>query len=131
MESRTDHAGQAYLIRSRQNVMHSVKQTFRQIYDSRRVSVTRHHFLPIYFYSEGYMDEFTKVPVLYWKYDFTGYYTLPHVSKRWRIEQICFKYVPCFSFVFVELDGVALNNLPLLLHLYFDIIIFEKGTEYP
>jgi hypothetical protein len=73
------------LIRSRQNVMHSAKQTFRQIYDSRCVSVTRQHFLPVYFYSEGYMDEFTKVSVLYeWKYDFTGYYTLLHVSKRSR-----------------------------------------------
>jgi hypothetical protein len=87
--------------------------------------------LPVYLYSEGYMDEFTKVSVLYvWQYDFTGYYTLLHVPKRWRIEQICLKYSPCFSFVFIELDGVALNNLPLLLHLYFDVIIFEKGTEY-
>jgi hypothetical protein len=48
------------------------------------------------------MDEFTKVPVLYWKYDFTGFYTLLHVSKRWRVEQICFKYMTRFSFIFVS-----------------------------
>ena len=103
------------LIRSRQNVMHSAKQTFRQIYDSRCVSVTRQHFLPVYFYSEGCMDEFTKVPALYWKYDFTGYYTLLHVSKRWRVEQICLKYVTRFSFVFVELDGFSptFGDIPL------------------
>ena len=77
------------------------------------------------------MDEFTKVPVLYWKYDFTRFYALLHVSKRWRVEQICLNYVTRFSFIFVELDGVALNNLPLLLHLYFDIIVYEKLAEEP
>src|SRR4029434_2459663 len=104
-----------YLIRSRRNVMHNIKQTFRQIYDSRCISVMRQHFLPVYFYSEGCMDELPKVPVLYWKYNFPAYYTLFHVSKRRRVEQICLKYVTRFSFVFVELDGAALNNLPLLL----------------
>ena len=77
------------------------------------------------------MDELTKVPEPYWKYDFTAYYTLLRVSKWWRVEQICLKYVTRFSFVFVQLDGAALNNLPLSLYLYFDIILFEKGVEYP
>ena len=36
-----------------------------------------------------------------------------------------------FSFVFVELDGVVLNNLPLLPAPLLWHNHFEKGAEYP
>ena len=90
----------------------------------------RQHFLRVYFYSEGCMDKLTRVHIVYWKYDFTAYHTLLHISKLWRVEQIFLKHVTRFSFVFVELNGMALNNLPLLPLLYFDIIIYEKVAEY-